>query len=84
MRSPNGDGYDGPFWFETYEGPPRVFFGHTVLAEPVDREWAVGLDTGCVYGGDLTAYDVRRERFLSVPGATLEDRSSEKIVTLER
>ncbi|MDS0478437.1 metallophosphoesterase family protein [Natrinema sp. 1APR25-10V2] len=84
MRSPNGDGYDGPFWFETYEGPPRVFFGHTVLAEPVDREWAVGLDTGCVYGGDLTAYDVRRERFLSVPGATHEDRSSEKIVTLER
>ncbi|WP_254764882.1 metallophosphoesterase family protein [Natrinema marinum] len=83
MRSPNGDGYDGPFWFESYEGPPRVFFGHTVLAEPVDREWAVGLDTGCVYGGRLTAYDVRRDRFLSVPGADHEERSSEKIVALE-
>ena len=84
MRSPAGDGYDGPFWFETYEGPPRVFFGHTVLAEPIEREWAVGLDTGCVYGGSLTAYDVRRERFLSVPGADYEERSPEKIVTLER
>lgn len=61
MRSPNGDGYDGPFWFETYEGPPRVFFGHTVLEEPFEREWTVGLDTGCVYGGTVTAYDVCEE-----------------------
>ncbi|WP_049923689.1 metallophosphoesterase [Halopiger djelfimassiliensis] len=83
MRSPDGDGYDGPFWFETYEGPPRVFFGHTVLAEPIEREWAVGLDTGCVYGGDLTAYDVRRKEFVRVSGPDHVDRASEKIVTLD-
>ncbi|MFC6768593.1 metallophosphoesterase family protein [Natrinema soli] len=83
MRSPDGDGYDGPFWFETYEGPPRVFFGHTVLDAPIDREWAVGLDTGCVYGGTLTAYDVRRDRFHSVAGADHVERSSEKFVTLD-
>ena len=82
MRAPAGDGYDGPFWFETYEGAPRVFFGHTVLAEPIDREWAVGLDTGCVYGGDLTAYDVRRDRFHSVSGPDHVDRSAAKIVAL--
>jgi serine/threonine protein phosphatase 1 len=81
MRSPGGDGYDGPFWFDRYEGPPRVFFGHTVLAEPIEREWAVGLDTGCVYGGRLTAYDVGRDRFLSVPGPDHLERSSSKIVT---
>ncbi|MEM4780631.1 MAG: metallophosphoesterase family protein [Halalkalicoccus sp.] len=74
--------YDRPFWFERYEGPPTVFFGHTVLAEPVDREHAVGLDTGCVYGNALTAYDWHDERFLSVPvERPLVDRSESKIVT---
>ncbi|ELY67085.1 metallophosphoesterase [Natrinema versiforme] len=83
MRSPDGDGYDGPFWFETYDGPPRVFFGHTVLEEPIEREWAVGLDTGCVYGGDLTAYDVRRDELCSVSGTGHVERPSEKFVTAD-
>lgn len=56
------------FWFDEYEGPPRVYFGHTAFQTPLESEWAVGLDTGCVYGGELTAYDVRRERFVSVDG----------------
>lgn len=74
------NGYDRPYWFEEYQGPPRVFFGHTVLEEPVEREWAVGLDTGCVYGGALTAYDYRRDQFISVPATTHKERSSESIV----
>jgi len=68
MRSiPRDNGYDGPFWFESYEGPPRIFVGHTVLREPYVGEWAVALDTGCVYGGELTAYDYRRDELTSVP-----------------
>lgn len=68
MRSiPPENGYDGPFWFEGYEGPPRVFFGHTVLDKPFVSPHAVGLDTGCVYGGSLTAYDYRADEFISVP-----------------
>ena len=81
MRSHDGGGYDGPFWFDEYEGPPRVFFGHTVLDAPLECEWAVGLDTGCVYGGSLTAYDVRRERFVSVATDGYRDRSAGKIVS---
>jgi serine/threonine protein phosphatase 1 len=78
---PVGNSYDGPFWFETYDGPPRVFFGHTVLDAPVEREWAVGLDTGCVYGGSLTAYDYRQDEFISVPAErTYEERRDEKIL----
>ncbi|MFP8952203.1 metallophosphoesterase family protein [Natrialbaceae archaeon A-arb3/5] len=83
MRAPDGDGYDGPFWFDEYEGPPRVFFGHTVLENPFDCEWAVGLDTGCVYGGCLTAYDVRRDRFVSVSTSEHVARSTSKIVAVE-
>jgi len=82
MRSHECGGYDGPFWYEAYDGPMRVFFGHTVHRRPVETRWAVGLDTGCVYGGQLTAYDWRERRFVSVPGRLPEwSRPDDEIVT---
>ena len=80
MRSPHGDGYHGPFWYDDYDGPYRVFFGHTVHDYPVKREHAVGLDTGCVYGGTLTAYDYRNDEFLTVEAKTHQERANSKIV----
>lgn len=78
---PAANGYDGPFWFESYEGPPRVFFGHTVLDEPVVTDWAVGLDTGCVYGGALTAYDYYADEVVQVAAQdTYEERADHKIL----
>jgi serine/threonine protein phosphatase 1 len=66
-RSLTDDSYGRPFWWDEYAGDRRAFFGHTVLSSPVVREHAVGLDTGCVYGGALTAYDVRNEAVVAVP-----------------
>lgn len=43
------------FWANHWKGPERVIFGHTVLSKPLVSEWAVGIDTGCVHGGALTA-----------------------------
>jgi len=63
----HGSDYRPPFWFQRYEGSERIFFGHTALRSPLRAPSAIGLDTGCVYGGRLTAYDVGRDRFLSVP-----------------
>ncbi|EFW91843.1 serine/threonine protein phosphatase [Haladaptatus paucihalophilus DX253] len=82
-RSLDPDGsYDRPFWFEEYDGPRRVFFGHTVLERPVEREWAVGLDTGCVYGGTLTAYEYRADEFVTRPSQRTDtSRSDDSIVT---
>jgi len=80
MRAPHGNGYDGPFWYDDYDGPYRVFFGHTVHDHPVDREHAVGLDTGCVYGGTLTAYDYRNDEFIAVEAKTHQERASSKVV----
>jgi len=82
MRSlaPEG-GYNRPFWFETRRKYPRVFFGHTVLSEPLETEWAVGLDTGCVHGRGLTAYDYRESRFVELSSTTYVERSSDSIVT---
>lgn len=42
-------------WARAWKGPRTVVYGHTPLRRPrVDRR-AIGLDTGCVYGGWLTA-----------------------------
>lgn len=84
MRAPTGDGYDGPFWFDRYDGPPRVFFGHTVLSSPIEDEWVVGLDTGCVYGGRLSAYDLKGDRFVTVDGQSHQERPATKIVSSRR
>lgn len=74
--------YEPPFWFDRYEGPERVFFGHTVLAEPIVRDHSVGLDTGCVYGNQLTAYDWCSDELVSVePSATFEERPVEKFIS---
>lgn len=42
-------------WGARYQGPPHVVFGHNALHEPQLHRWATGIDTGCVYGGRLTA-----------------------------
>ena len=81
-RSLYGNGYDGTFWFERYDGDFRVFFGHTVLDAPLDLGNAVGLDTGCVYGGSLTAYDCAEEGFVTVEAEeTYRARSRHHIVS---
>lgn len=69
------------YWWERYGGPERVFFGHKVLSEPLIGEHAVGLDTGCVYGGRLTAFDCTRERTVSVePARTHRERAPERFL----
>ena len=42
-------------WGALYEGPPQVVFGHNAAPGLQIHPWATGLDTGCVYGGRLTA-----------------------------
>ncbi len=43
------------FWTNHWRGPERLIFGHTVVDRPLVSEWAVGIDTGCVFGLTLTA-----------------------------
>jgi diadenosine tetraphosphatase ApaH/serine/threonine PP2A family protein phosphatase len=46
-------------WGKAYEGPTHIVFGHNALSEPQIHAVATGLDTGCVYGGALTAMVLR-------------------------
>jgi len=42
-------------WGSVYAGPPQIVFGHNAAPGLQLHPWATGLDTGCVYGGRLTA-----------------------------
>lgn len=42
-------------WAEKWRGPRFVLYGHTPVRKPKFDRFALGLDTGCVYGGALTA-----------------------------
>jgi serine/threonine protein phosphatase 1 len=55
------------FWTNHWRGPERVIFGHTVVDKPLVMPFAVGIDTGCVYGGALTAVVLPTWEIVSVP-----------------
>jgi len=58
---------DYHFWGNYWEGPERIIFGHTVLDKPLVTEYAVGIDTGCVFGHTLTAVILPEWKIVSVP-----------------
>ncbi|HYX27276.1 MAG TPA: metallophosphoesterase [Pyrinomonadaceae bacterium] len=54
-------------WYSIYRGPQTILFGHWPAKEPRRASHAIGLDTGCVYGGRLTAFIIESGDFVSVP-----------------
>jgi serine/threonine protein phosphatase 1 len=42
--------------------PKTVIFGHTRMKEPFIRQDRIGIDTGCVYGGPLTAIELTERK----------------------
>lgn len=58
-------------WF-VHRGPRRhqtVIFGHWARLGLVRRPGLLGLDTGCVWGGHLTAWIAEDDRLVQVPAA---------------
>ncbi|MBE0576233.1 MAG: serine/threonine protein phosphatase, partial [Desulfuromonadales bacterium] len=49
-----------------YDWGKTVVYGHTSIKEPCLAERRLGLDTGCVYGGQLTCCDVRTRQLWQV------------------
>ena len=63
----------GTAWYDVYDGEKIVLFGHWPATEPRRGKKAIGLDTGCVYGGQLTAYIVETRELTSVPARQVYD-----------
>ncbi|MCP4807359.1 MAG: metallophosphatase [Proteobacteria bacterium] len=64
--------FAGSPWTEQWAGPACVVYGHDARRGLVQhdvggRRVAMGLDTGCVYGGRLTGWLADEDRVLSIP-----------------
>lgn len=55
------------FWTNYWRGPERIIFGHSVLDQPLVADHCVGIDGGCVFGGELWAWVLPEEKIYRVP-----------------
>lgn len=56
-------------WAAEYRGHARVIYGHTPVPEPEWLNRTINIDTGCVFGGKLTALRYPELDLISVPAA---------------
>lgn len=54
-------------WAEEYRGKARVVYGHTPFLEVQSLNNTFCIDTGCVFGGKLTAYRYPENEVVQVP-----------------
>ena len=56
-------------WAADYRGRATVVYGHTAVVEPAWLNRTINIDTGCVFGGKLTALRYPGKELVSVPAA---------------
>jgi len=54
-------------WAADYRGRASVVYGHTPITEPQWLNRTINIDTGCVFGGKLTALRYPEQEIVSVP-----------------
>lgn len=54
-------------WAAEYRGPAMVVYGHTPVPAPEWLNRTINIDTGCVFGGKLTALRYPEKELVSVP-----------------
>jgi protein phosphatase len=54
-------------WAADYTGAATVVYGHTPVAEPIWQNNTINIDTGCIFGGRLTALRWPEHELISVP-----------------
>lgn len=54
-------------WYQFYQGTKPVVYGHWAKQGLMRYQNTVGLDSGCVYGGSLSAYILESNEIVQVP-----------------
>ena len=57
-------------WAQRYRGPVLIVHGHTVVEKPAWRNRTLGIDTGAVFGGRLSALRYPEMEIVSVPASS--------------
>jgi len=80
-----------PHWWERYDGSDGlIVVGHKPLPAPLvlrneqDKPYVVNIDTGCVYGGHLTAYSLDTDTILTAPSVIRGLRNSDEVAAATR
>ncbi|CEM22757.1 unnamed protein product [Vitrella brassicaformis CCMP3155] len=61
------DDKQGVHWIDLWDGPQLVVYGHDAKKGLYVTQHTIGLDTGCVYGGRLSAVVLPGRHIYSVP-----------------
>lgn len=56
-----------PAWHELYSGQKLVVYGHWAMQGLLEKPNSIGLDSGCVYGGKLSALILPDKKIIQVP-----------------
>jgi protein phosphatase len=56
-------------WAAEYRGQAAVVYGHTPVPQPEWLNRTINIDTGCVFGGKLTALRYPEKEIISIPAA---------------
>ncbi len=79
-------------WAAEYRGKATVVYGHTPVPEPEWLNHTVNIDTGCVFGGCLTALRYPEKELVSVsaletycvPVKSFLDTDQQKVISLQQ
>lgn len=61
-----GKSRGSPRWADLWRGPPFVVYGHTPDPQYYRLTWSIGIDTACVQGGKLTAFELFTREIVQV------------------
>lgn len=56
-------------WAKDYQGEAWIVYGHTPVQKPRIIHRTINIDTGCVFGGALTAFRYPEMEYVSVPSS---------------
>src|SRR5262249_29885119 len=68
-------------WAADYRGPATVVYGHTPAPEPAWLNNTINVDTGCVFGGRLTALRWPERELVTVPARRVYSQPAHSGVT---
>src|SRR5713101_6585048 len=71
-------------WAADYRGSAMVVYGHTPVPEAEWLNRTINIDTGCVFGGKLTALRYPEKEFVSVPAAHTYCEPARPFITADR